>query len=436
MAAEKNKLGLWTSTSLVTGNMIGAGVFLMPATLAVYGGIGLIGWVVSAIGAIYLARIFSNLSKLLPGANGGPYAYTREGFGDFPGFLMGWGYWISAWTANAAIAVSLISALSSFFPILASNAVAAVLTGLSAIWILTWINTMGIVASGKMQLVTTILKLVPLVLVAVGGLFFIRFENFVPFNISGGSGFAAISASFGLTMYAFTGLECATVPAGSVINPEKTIPRATMLGTILVMIVYLLGSFSVMGVINATNLQHSVTPYADAAVQIFGTNARYWISGGVAVASFGCLNGWILIQGQVPYAIAKDKLFPRVFGKENKNGAPALGIIISSALVSLLMMMNYSKGLVEQFKFLILLSSITTLVPYLFCTGSYIIIGMRKNYFTKKSLLPAIIISLLAFIFSLWAIAGSGQDAVYWGFILLMAGIPFYVSFSWKKKTS
>jgi APA family basic amino acid/polyamine antiporter len=176
MQKKPNKLGIWTSTSLVVGNMIGAGIFLMPSTLANYGAISLVGWIISAIGALLLAKIFSNLSKLLPAADGGPYAYSQKGLGDFAGFLVAWGYWISLWCANAAIAVSLVSALSSFFPILANSAAAAVGTGLFAIWFLTWINTKGILASGRLQLVTTILKIIPLILVAI----FFRHKKFHP----------------------------------------------------------------------------------------------------------------------------------------------------------------------------------------------------------------------------------------------------------------
>lgn len=433
--SQKNKLGLWTSTSLVVGNMIGSGVFLMPAALAAYGGISLFGWVFSAIGAFLLAKVFSNLSKLMPQADGGPYAYARQGFGDFAGFLVAWGYWISIWCTNAAIAVSLVSALSTFFPVLASNAVIAVITGLGAIWLLTWVNTLGIVTSGKVQLITTGLKIIPLLLVSVGGLFFIRIQNFIPFNTSGYSDFGAITATATYTFFAFLGLECATIPSGSVANPEKTIPRATMLGTLMATVIYIISSISVMGMIPAKDLQRSVTPFADAADIIWGTSARYWVSAGVAIAAFGALNGWILIQGQIPYAIAKDKLFPPVFGKENKKGVPARGIIISSILVSVLMSMNYTKGLVEQFKFLILLSTLTVLVPYLFSAAAYIIIRLENKYLhSEKGWVSAILLASLAFLFSLWAIAGSGQEIVYWGFILLMAGVPFYVMILWNKK--
>jgi APA family basic amino acid/polyamine antiporter len=432
MASTSKKLGIWTSTSLVVGSMIGAGVFLVPAAMASYGSVSLFGWVFSAIGAFFLARVFSRLSAMVPKSTGGPYAYTHYGFGDFAGFMIAWGYYISIITANAAITISFVSAMSTFFPVLATNAVAAVVTGLSAIWFLSWINMRGVPTSGKVQLVTTILKLLPLLVISIGGLFFIRLENFHPFNSSGGSVYEAINATATITMFSFVGIECATIPADSVENAGKTIARATMLGLLICTLVYILGSVSIMGIIPVAQLKTSVTPYADAAVIMFGSNARYWASGGMAIAAFGALNGWTLIQGKLPYAIAKDRLFPAIFGRQNKKGAPFVGIIVSSTFVSLFMMMNYTKGLVEQFKFLILLSTLNTLVPYLFCAAAYIIVRLKIKQ--SKGLFTALLVGMLAFAYSIWAIAGSGQSTVYWGFLLLMAGIPFYVWVVYKKQ--
>jgi APA family basic amino acid/polyamine antiporter len=434
MGTSKNKIGLWTSTSLVVGNMIGAGIFLVPATMASFGSISLLGWIFSAIGMFFIAKVFGNLSMLMPKSTGGPYAYTRQGFGDFAGFLVAWGYYISIACANAAITISFVSALSTFFPILAKNATIAILTGLGAIWLLAWINLRGIATSGRVQLATTILKLLPLLVIAIGGLFFIRIENFHPFNSSGTSAYSAIGATATIALFSFVGVESATIPAENVQNPGKTISRATMLGLLIATLVYLLGSISIMGIIPAGKLQHSVTPYADAAVIMFGSNARYWASGGAAIAAFGALNGWTLIQGQVPYAIAKDKLFPAFFGRLNKKGVPYAGIIITSILVSLFMMMNYTKGLVEQFRFLLLLATLTILVPYIFSTAAYIIIRMEKKHLQSGGWVSAILIGSLAFAYSIWAVAGSGQSTVYWGFLLLMAGIPFYVWIFYKKK--
>ncbi len=430
---NSKKLGLWTSTSLVVGNMIGSGVFMLPAALAVYGGISVIGWIFSAIGALLLAKVFSNLSTMVPVSNGGPYAYARKGMGNFAGFLVAWGYLISCWCTNAAIAVALVGALSSFAPGLSENNLLAATTALAAIAFLTWINTLGIVASGKMQLATTILKLLPLILVSVGGLFFIDIDNFIPFNNSGSSDFSAITSTATLTFFAFLGIECATIPSSSVANAHKTIPRATMIGTIITTFIYILSSVSVMGMVSPEKLKNSVTPFADAASVIFGHNAGYWVAGGVAIAAFGALNGFILIQGQVADAMAQDKLFPAIFSKRNKNGVASMGIIIGSVIASIIMVMNYTKGLASQFKFLILLSTLTVLVPYLFSTASYILIRIQ-NKMKYKNWVTAIVLAALAFLYCLWAIVGSGEATVYWGFLMLMAGIPLYVWMVWKQQ--
>ena len=421
------KLGLWTSTSLVLGNMIGAGVFMMPSTLASFGGISILGWVASSVGAFLLAKIFAHLSKMMPGSDGGPYAYSKTVLGDFAGFLVAWGYLISVWCTNAAITVSFISALSTFIPALATNSLLAVFTGLATIWILTWINTLGVLTSGKLQLITTILKVVPIFLVGIVGLFFIHWDNFLPFNASGTSTLSAITATTTLTFFAFLGIECATIPSGSVENPEKTIARATLLGTLIATIVYILSTISIMGMIPAAQLKTTVTPFADAATLIWGAGAKYWVSAGVAIAAFGALNGYILIQGQLPAAIASDHFFPAIFKKRNSKGVPAIGVVISSVIVSIFTMMNYTKGLVDQFKFLILLTTLTVLIPYLFSTAAYIIFRFKEANLTKWVRYSAILLAGLAFLFFMWMIIGSGQEIVYWGFVLCMSSIPVYV---------
>ena len=378
MQSTPKKIGLWTSTSLVVGNMIGAGVFLMPSALASFGSISLIGWVFSALGAIVIAKIFANLSKLIPASDGGPYAFSKAGLGNFAGFLVGWGYLISVWTTNAAIAVSLVSALSTFFPILSQDATVALITGLACLWFLTWINTLGVFASGRVQLITTILKILPLALVAIGGLIFIDVQNLLPFNMSGTSNWQAITATTTLTFFAFLGIECATIPSSSVENPGQNISRATMRGVLIAAGIYLLSTAAIMGMIPASELQNSITPFADAAEKIYGHGAKYWVSAGAAIAAFGALNGFILVQGQMPYAMAKDKLFPAFFAKQNTKGVPANGVIVSSIIITILMFMNNAKNLANQFKLLILLSTFFTLLHYLFTTESYLIVREKK----------------------------------------------------------
>jgi len=432
MSDKSKQIGLWTTTSLVVGNMIASGLFMLPATLGIYGGISLIGWLISGAGAICLALVYSWLSKLQPLATGGPYAYTREGMGNFAAFLVAWGYWISVWCTNAAITVAFVSYLSAFIPSLGSDPILSVGTGLAAIWFLTWINTRGIREAGIVQVITTVLKIVPLLVITIGGLFYLNLDNFVPFNVSSQSNLSAITSTTTLTLFAFLGLECATIPSGNVKNPEKTISRATIIGTLLTTFIYIAGTVAVMGIIPPSILHESQAPFADAAASIWGEEARYLVAGGALISTFGALNGWILVQGQMPMAAARNHLFPHVFAKENKNGTPATGIVISSVLVSVLTMMNFSNSLADTFKFAILMGTLTCLVAYLFSIVAFFIIDSKQPGIRWGKMLVA----SLAFIYSMWAVIGSGEEIVYWGFILLMAGLPFYAFIQIKRKSS
>ena len=475
---EPAKIGLLTTTSLVIGNMIGSGVFLLPAALAAFGGISLFGWIGSSLGAIVLAVMFSKLSKMVRGTVGGPYAYTRAGMGDFAAFVVAWGYWISIWVTNAAIAVAFVSYLSVFIPELSGSVrldvpaddvalscnycvvqpdlviaaeipmndneeawdgkrdvhtspLYAILAGLGAIWLLTWINTRGVKEAGLVQTVTVVLKIVPLIAVSFFGIFYVDFANFQPFNTSGESGFAAITATTALTLFAFLGLESATIPSGNIDKPEKTIPRATMIGTIITILIYIMGSFVVMGMIPTSDLAESNAPFADAAVIMWGENAGYWVAAGAIISTFGALNGWILLQGQMPMAAARDKLFPGIFKRENKRGIPAFGVIISSLLVSAMLMMSYDRGLGKAYEFMVLLTTLTVLIAYIFSAASYALLLMREKDW-KRKLAGQFVIACIAFAFSFWAIMGSGEATVYWGFLAVLAGVPFYV---WMKRS-
>lgn len=433
MSKSPQKIGLITATSLVVGNMIGAGIFLLPASLAGIGSISLLGWLFTATGALILAKIFSNMSKLLPNISGGPYAYSKAGFGDFIGFLVAWGYWISIWVSNAALVTAVISALSVFFPVLETNSILAVSIGLGLIWFLTWINSRGVSASGKLQVVTTILKLAPLVFIILIGVFYFDVNNFPSFNLTEDSSWVALSSAAALTLYAFLGIESASVPAESVENPEKTIPKATMLGTIIVTLVYILGTVVLFGILPIESLQNSPAPFADAGKIIGGEFAGYFVAAGAAIAALGCLNGWILLSGQLPMATAKDNMFPKVFKKENKNGAPYLGLVIGSLLTSVVLLMNFTKGLVEQFTFIANLVVFTNLIPYLFVAAAYIIVLIEKKLH-MNSAFKTFTLGTLGATYSIWAIFGAGSDTVFYGFLLLLAGIPFYVLMQWHKR--
>ena len=433
----KRSMGLWMATALVVGNMIGSGVFLLPAAMAdAAGPISILGWVFTGAGAILLAYVFANLGRAYP-RTGGPYAYARKAFGDFAGFWTAWGYWIAAWAGNAAIAVAFIGYASVFWGDLADNNLLAALMGIAVIWFITAINILGARETGITQVVTTVLKFVPLAVIGLVGLFFREGSNFEPFAPHGSS--AGISAAAVLALWAFIGLESATVPAEEVKNPEKTIPRATMLGTFITTMVYLVATVAIMGIIPATQLAGSASPFADAAGVIFGGGWDKAIAAVAMVATFGALNGWILIQGRVPLAAAEDGLFPPAFAKvHGKRRTPVFGLVVSSALVSALMLMNYTKGLVDAFTFVILLATLTTLVPYAFSAAAQVYLYFAdRAAFVGRHMVRDTVIAGLAFAYSLWAIGNSGDDIIQKGFMLLMAGIPVYIAVKlWPRKSA
>ena len=426
------KLGLWMATALVIGNMIGSGVFLLPSALAEYGGLSVVAWVATAAGAMLLALVFARLGRAYP-ATGGPYAYSRRAFGDFVGFQTAWGYWIAVWAGNAAIAVAFVGYLSEFWGELADNNALAAGVALAAIWTLTWVNSLGVRMGGWVQAVTTALKIVPLAAIATIGLLSFNSDNFGAFNPTDGSALNGITAAAALTLWAFIGLESATVPAEDVAKPRRTIPRSTIIGTGVAALLYILGTVAVMGVIPASALANSAAPFADAAKEMWGSWAGRVVAAGAAISAFGALNGWILLQGQVPMAAARDRLFPAAFGRTTRSGAPVFGLVVSSVLVTVLMGMNYTRSLVDQFTFIILLATLTTLVPYAYSAAAELMLFVsEREAFSAPRLVKDAVIAALAFAYSVWAVAGSGYEVVYKGFILLLAGVPVYVFMKWR----
>ncbi|MCM2313965.1 MAG: amino acid permease [Thermoanaerobaculia bacterium] len=413
------------TTALVVGNMIGSGVFLLPSSLARYGALSIVAWLFTAVGSVLLALVFARLATMVSGA-GGPYTYSRAAFGDFVGFLVGWGYWLSIWASNAAIATAFTGYLTVFWGAPGkSNAVAAAVT-IVLIWTLTAVNVAGVRLAGGVQLVTTVLKVLPLLVVAAIGLARLQPSQFTPFNPSGEPLLAAIAAAAALTLWAFLGLESATVPSDDVESPERTIPRATVVGTLFAAAVYIASSTAVLGVIPRDVLATSTAPFADAARLLLGDWAAYLIAAGAVVSTLGALNGWILMQGQMPAAAARDGLAPPAFGRLSKNGTPALALVSTSVIVTVIVLMNYTRGLVAMFTFLILLATLMTLVPYVFSSMALLVLA-RERSAAKRIPAGVLILGGLAFAYSLWAVGGAGKDAVYWGMILLLGSVPVYV---------
>lgn len=421
-------VGFWTAVALVLGNMIGSGVFLLPASLAPYGGLSLAGWIVSATGSVLLAIVFARLGRRDPAA-GGPYAYTRRSFGDLAGFLVAWGYWISSWATNAALAVAFVGYLGPFFPTVVANPAAAAGLAVATLWLLTAVNARGVAAAGRVQVVTTVLKVLPLILIGFAGLAALQPEHFAIADRPASAYGRDVMAVVTLTLWAFLGLECATIPAGSVRDPDRTIPRATLVGTVIAAGVYLVSTVGVMGVVRPDVLATTTAPFADAARALFGEPAAKLVAIGAAISCFGALNGWILIVGQLPLAVARDGLFPPIFARTTATGAPLAGMLIAGVLSTALIALNYTRGLVPLFTFIVLLATLSTLVPYVFCSLAEFLVDRRP--IASRSARGAKVVSALAFLYAIVAVAGAGADVVYWGFLLLLIGLPVYV---WRQR--
>ncbi len=419
-------LGFWMLSALVAGNMIGAGIFLLPASLAAFGSISLIGWFITTIGAIVLALVFCNLSKNMP-ALGGPYAFCKAAYGDFVGFMVAYNYWIGMWVGSASVALAFTGYLSYFFPAIASDSMLSFVISIAVVWSLTAINIIGIKAAGLVQLFLTILKLLPLILLSMIGLFYIDLGRLTDFNVSGLSNIDAVVGAAALTLWSFIGLESASIPADQVQNPKTTIPRATICGTILTAIVYMVSTFVIFGTVSNSELVASSAPYALSAQAVFGGMGGALIAFGAILSCYGSLNGWIMMQGQLPLAAARDNLFPKIFSKTNSKDTPYVSLIISAVFMTILLVLTIDLQLIEQFNMIISIAIFSTLIVYVFTTVAEIILYYKvPEKFSSSNFIKSCIISSLAFTYSVWMVYGIGIEMIKYGIVLFLTGIPIY----------
>ena len=426
------KMGFWMCLALVVGNIIGSGVFLLPASLAPYGLNSVLGWMMTAGGAMLLAIVFAQLARAFPQA-GGPYIYPRLAFGECTGFLMAWGYWVSVWVGNAAIAIGTVASLAELVPALKTTVGAPAVTAVAMIWLLTVLNWRGVRYAGAFQLITTVLKLLPLLAVIV--LAFVLFGkhdasvikiDHQPLTLS------AISASATLTLWALLGLESATVPADDVHDPQRVIPRATLIGTLIAAVIYVVASTTVLLLIPGSQLANSNAPFADVIRLFWGGAAAQTLALFAFISGFGALNGWILVQGEMPRVLAREGIFPAIFARESKYGTPGAALFITSALATPLVLMNYSQSMVRIFTFTILLSTSVFLVMYLFCALAALKLSLRGDLPLKgRRLAIMLLIAMLASLYSIWTLVGAGTEAFLWSVVLFAVGLPVYLRMRW-----
>ena len=337
---DKPKMGFWKCWAMSVGVMIGSGVFLLPSVLAPFGSVSFLGWIATSSAAIIISLILGRLASRTD-RSGGFYIYTQDAFGNLIGFLIAWGYWLAIIFAITAISTAFVGYLSTVIPAVGHSSLTQALTAALMIWIFAAINIKGVNEGALMQLVTTFLKLIPLIVIIILGVSVGSTSNIPVFNPQEKPIFSAVAATAMLTMWAFVGLEAGTVAAADVSNPKRTIPRAIIAGTITVTFVYIAATAAVMMLVPVDILKTSEAPLVDAAKSL-GSIGGALIAFGALISTAGSLNGNVFLGGQMPMAVAIDGLAPKILARKNKGGGPAPALIISCIISTILLVFNLS----------------------------------------------------------------------------------------------
>jgi APA family basic amino acid/polyamine antiporter len=418
------KLGFGSASALVVGNIIGGGVFLLPASLAPLGYNAMFSWLITLAGALCLAYVFAVLGRELPAA-GGAHGFMRAALGEGPAFIGSWGYWLSVWTANAAIATSGASYLGVLLPGMRDMPMAAPATAIGMLWLLTLVNLRGLRAVAVVQVVTTIVKVVPIVaipILLIDRLMTSGTEGFRPFDAAELS-WGQVSSGVILTLYAMLGLESAAVPADRIRDPQRNVPRSTLLGTGFTGLLTMTACFAVIALLPAKDVAASQAPLSLLLSGHWGAWAGGLVAVCAVVSAYGALNGWILLSGEVPASMSGHHALPAWLVGRNRNGVARGGVVLGTILSSILIAFSYSGSMSAVFSFASTVSTATCLALYLFCSIGAVNL-MRKGVMGIRA--GVALASLGAVLFSIVAFLGAGSTAVVWGMVLLALGWPLF----------
>ncbi|NBW57407.1 amino acid permease [bacterium] len=416
-----NKIGFWSVFAIVTGSQIGSGIFILPATLAPYGVFSVLGWLISGLGAVALALVFGQLCAKFP-KTGGPHVYVKEAFGSTASFFTGWTYWVISWVSTTAVIVASIGYLT---PILGpQSAFSNLMMELVLLFSITMLNCKGVKTAGSAEFFLTCIKVIPLFIIPLIALFYFDSTNFIIHSTVEHIPAAQMTNAVTLlTLWGFIGLESATTAAESVENPRVTMPKAIVLGTLCVAVLYLLNTIAIMGVIPGGELMHSTAPYVDAAKVMFGGHWHLGLSIIASIICIGTLNAWMLASGQISLGLAQDGLMSSFFAKTNKQDAPVNGLFMSALGILPLLILTAEGNIAKQINLIIDFSVVAFLFVYLICVLSYIKIIMTSQ--NKESLLGWLA-AVVALLFCSWVIYQTSFMTVGVASLFTLSGIPFY----------
>ena len=419
----KRKLGPVMCTALVVGSMIGSGVFLLPTSLAPLGWNSVYGWLATIAGSLCVVAVLMRLSRGRAGSCA-PYSYPAAAFGPGIGFVVAWSYWISVWVGTAAIAIAAVSNFSIVWPGLAAPGVPAA-AAVAVLWVLVLVNCFGVRAAGGVQVFTTLLKLVPLagaILLALwligSGSGSVAAYNSVPI------GGAEIGAAATLALFAMLGFEAAMVAGDRAEDPERTVPRATLIGVLITGLIYLLACSAVTLMLPVAVLETSNSPFATFFATLLDPALGQVAAVFVTIAALGAINGFVLQQAEMPLCLARHGLLPQWLARLNRNEIPYRIHFISTGLASLVVLANYSRGLADLFQFMLLVTTSVSIIFYLACVLASLKLAQESKIARSAGFIA---VALAAFAYSAWAFYGAGIEASLWSLGMTAAAIPVYL---------
>jgi len=404
-------LGKWMSAAMVVGTMIGSGIYLLPTTLAPYGYNLVIAFLLTGFGTMCLAFCLARLAAVIPG---GPFAYVTQAFGETTAFLTLWSYVVSQITGVAGVAVAVAGSLGHVFPAVGAGP-GLIAVALGTIAILAVVNLGGARSAGVLQVVATLIKIIPLIAVII--LVVMRvgsgqaIEPLEPTPL----GIAPITIAGALMLFSLTGFEAAAVTANVTRDSTSTVPMATISGTGFTAIIYLLSTVAALTLLPSMVAAKSGAPFADAIAPILGSLAGMTVAIIAAISAFGTANALLLFAAEISRTLAQAKDLPAVFRKSNAVGAPVGAIWICAGIAALLVLASSSKNFVVLYVFITLVSTVAALVLYAVCAAAALKLRVTGSL---------AVIAVIALLYSIAMFIGAGLEATLWGLGLALVGVP------------
>lgn len=421
MAQPEKKMTLVELTTIVSVNMMGSGIIMLPTNLAKTGAISLLSWVVTALGSMAIAYCFAQLGVLCP-RSGGMSAYSEEAHGKSSFFMASFLYYLSLAIGNVAIAISAVGYLTPFFPWLGTGAGPLFFGVVGLIWLTTVANFGGPSITGRLGAITVWGVIIPVAGLSILGWIWFEPATFAAaWNPHDTPVNKAIVDSIPLTLWAFLGMESAAQNAAAVENPKRTVPLACMLGTLGAAVIYILSTTVIQGIVPNADLANSSAPFATAYARMFNPFIGQVVMALAVMACLGSLLGWQFTLSQTSKYTADERMFPGFYAKVNASGAPIAGLIVAGVIQTLMAMSTISPNASEQFGKLVNLAAVTNIVPYITSISALFVVmsvaGVERATYTRN-----LAAAMVAIAYSCYALYASGKDAVFGSMLVMMVG--------------